>query len=238
MRNPLETRERLLETAVELVWQSNYCSVGVNEICARAGVTKGAFYHHFESKADLFYAAACHHWERTKGDWDAMCSPSLSPLEQLETAITFTLEHQTEAGGLEVAGCPFFSAGGQVGLDEEKVRLAAREMADHAIRYCAAIVRGLKTGGYLNGDPDIDRVACMVFTLVQGLLIYGRAHNSRAVVETHLRDGLYRLLDLKAEYRRYPAQEKRAPGKAAAARSTRAARRKDSPVHTTVTARS
>ena len=62
MREPSKTREKLLETAIELVWQSNYCSVGVMEICKRAGVTKGAFYHHFESKADLFYAAAQHHY--------------------------------------------------------------------------------------------------------------------------------------------------------------------------------
>ena len=37
----IETRERLLETALELIWQSNYSSVGVNEICKQAGVTKG-----------------------------------------------------------------------------------------------------------------------------------------------------------------------------------------------------
>ena len=43
MRAPSETREKLLQTAIDLVWQSNYCSVGVAEICARAGVTKGAF---------------------------------------------------------------------------------------------------------------------------------------------------------------------------------------------------
>ncbi len=208
MRNPTETRDRLLETAVELVWQSNYCSVGVNEICERAGVTKGAFYHHFDSKADLFYAAARHHWELSKGDWDAICSPSLAPLEQLERIIAYTLCHL--AGGdrypegvdLEVAGCPFFSAGGQVGLDETKVRQAAQEMAENAIRYLTALVRGLKTEGYLNGDPDVEQVARMAFSFVQGLMIYARAYNSSAIVETDLRDGLYRLLDLKAEYRR------------------------------------
>lgn len=220
MRDPSKTRERLLQTAIELVWQSNYCSVGVKEICERAGVTKGAFYHHFESKADLFYAAAKHHWECTRPEWDAIFSPSRSPLEQFERLIEQIL-YAEEGGvtpgaahgdGLEVAGCPFFAAGGQVGLEETKVRQAANEMADHAITNAAAFVRGLKGGGYLNGDPNPEQVGRMAFLFVQGLLIYGRARNSRAAVEADLRDGLYRILDMKQEYRvAIPPERQAAP---------------------------
>lgn len=212
MRAPSKTREKLLETAIELVWQSNYCSVGVMEICKRAGVTKGAFYHHFESKADLFYAAAQHHWEATKGDLDAVFSPAVNPLDQIENLIDYVLDgHEevarsfmTEADGeaLEVAGCPFFSAGGQVGLQEEKVRQAAVEIADKSIVYGSTFVRGLKSGGYLNGDADPAQVGRMIFTFVQGLMIFGRTRNSRAAVAADLRDGLYRILDLKEEFRR------------------------------------
>ena len=218
MREPAKTREKLLETAIELVWRSNYCSVGVNEICKRAGVTKGAFYHHFESKADLFYAAAQFHWEHSKSRWDAIFSPALSPLEQLEHLIDYILnghdEHhlfssEAPAGAiLEVTGCPFFSAGGQVGLEETRVRQAAVEMAEHSIRYSTAFVRGLKAGGYLEGDPDAGQVGRMTVLYVHGLLIYARAHNSRAIVEADLRAGLYRILDIKAEHRRESVPER------------------------------
>ena len=87
MRNAAETREKLLETATRLIWQSNYSCVGVNEICKQAGVTKGAFYHHFESKADLYVAASRHYWDFMKSDLDAIYSPSYTPLEQLENLI-------------------------------------------------------------------------------------------------------------------------------------------------------
>jgi TetR/AcrR family transcriptional repressor of nem operon len=69
-------------------------------------------------------------------------------------------------------------------------------------------VHGLKAGGYLEGDPDPHQVGRMVFTFIQGLLIYGRAQNSRAVVEAGLRDGLYRLLALNPEYRRAGESER------------------------------
>ncbi len=49
-----ETRSRILEAAAECFAQSGYDSAGVAEICRRAGVTKGGFYHHFPSKQAVF----------------------------------------------------------------------------------------------------------------------------------------------------------------------------------------
>ncbi len=45
-----ETRSRILKRAGEQFAQKGYDRVGVAEICRQAGVSKGAFYHHFESK--------------------------------------------------------------------------------------------------------------------------------------------------------------------------------------------
>ncbi len=204
MRNALETREKLLETATRLIWQSNYCAVGVNEICKQAGVTKGAFYYHFETKADLYVAASRHHWEMMKRDLDTAHSPSFTPLEQLDNLVHLIIDKQeTERydSDLEVAGCPFFTSGGQAGIDEEKIRLATREMEDHVQKYSLALVRGLKADGALNGDPDVEQLARFLHHFIQGLLVYGRLMNSLDAVRADLREGVYRLLDLKAAYR-------------------------------------
>ena len=49
-----ETRTRILETANQLFSQNGYDATGVAEICEAAGVSKGAFYHHFPTKQGLF----------------------------------------------------------------------------------------------------------------------------------------------------------------------------------------
>lgn len=49
-----ETRSHILDAASELFAERGYSATSVADICARAGVTKGAFYHHFESKQALF----------------------------------------------------------------------------------------------------------------------------------------------------------------------------------------
>ncbi len=51
-----ETRARILNAAADCFAQHGYEAASVAEICERAGVSKGAFYHHFPSKQDLFMA--------------------------------------------------------------------------------------------------------------------------------------------------------------------------------------
>ena len=52
------SRTRLLAATVDLVRANGYAATRIEDICAAAGVTKGSFFHHFESKEDLAIAAA------------------------------------------------------------------------------------------------------------------------------------------------------------------------------------
>ncbi len=47
------TREKLLETAQHLMLAKGYTATSVEEICEAASLTKGSFFHYFESKEDL-----------------------------------------------------------------------------------------------------------------------------------------------------------------------------------------
>lgn len=60
------TRDGLMEAAFDLVRAKGLAATSVDEICAAAGVSKGAFFHHFKSKEQLA-AAAADHWSETTG---------------------------------------------------------------------------------------------------------------------------------------------------------------------------
>jgi AcrR family transcriptional regulator len=49
-------RDALIDAATQLFVEKDYGDVGTEEILQRAGVSRGAFYHHFPTKLDLFRA--------------------------------------------------------------------------------------------------------------------------------------------------------------------------------------
>jgi TetR/AcrR family transcriptional repressor of nem operon len=55
-----DSRTRLLNAAMQVIRAQGYSGTTVDDICSAAGLTKGAFFHHFESKEDLAVAAAAH----------------------------------------------------------------------------------------------------------------------------------------------------------------------------------
>ena len=55
-RDPERTRERLLQAAFREIHRSGFQSASIDTILAATNVTKGALYHHFESKEALGYA--------------------------------------------------------------------------------------------------------------------------------------------------------------------------------------
>lgn len=61
---PENARVKLLRAAVDVIRAKGYSATSVDELCAAAGVTKGAFFHHFDSKESLAVAAA-QFWSET-----------------------------------------------------------------------------------------------------------------------------------------------------------------------------
>ncbi len=56
-----ESRQKLLSAAISLVREKGYTATTVDQVCERAGLTKGAFFHHFKSK-DALAVASANYW--------------------------------------------------------------------------------------------------------------------------------------------------------------------------------
>jgi TetR/AcrR family transcriptional regulator, transcriptional repressor for nem operon len=65
------SRQKLLEAAIALIREKGYAATSVDDLCGMAGVTKGAFFHHFKSKDTLAIAATDHWIERSSALFEA-----------------------------------------------------------------------------------------------------------------------------------------------------------------------
>ncbi|KAB7646186.1 TetR/AcrR family transcriptional regulator [Polymorphobacter fuscus] len=76
----MSARTRLLNAATAIIRRQGFAGTSVDGLCGVAGVTKGAFFHHFASKEALGVAAA-EHWSETTGalfaggDWHRHADP-------------------------------------------------------------------------------------------------------------------------------------------------------------------
>lgn len=59
-----DARQRLLDVSLNIIRKKGFAATSVDDLCRAAGVTKGAFFHHFKTKEALGVAAA-NHWTET-----------------------------------------------------------------------------------------------------------------------------------------------------------------------------
>ncbi|HUY68050.1 MAG TPA: TetR/AcrR family transcriptional regulator [Alphaproteobacteria bacterium] len=70
MARETNAKTRIFEAALSVIRTKGYAATTVDDLCAAAGVTKGAFFHHFKSKEDLGIAVA-HYWSKITDDFFA-----------------------------------------------------------------------------------------------------------------------------------------------------------------------
>lgn len=82
-----DTRERILAAAERLILARGYRGTSLDEILAATGLTKGAFFHHFPSKADMALALLERFWQRDRAvlvaQWEQAAALSQDPLQRV-----------------------------------------------------------------------------------------------------------------------------------------------------------
>src|SRR5271163_4168197 len=77
------TRQKILNAAIDLFSEVGYAAAGLGEISVRAGMTKGALYHHFDSKEALATAIIEQGGDLTRAAFRQVCESSSPALENL-----------------------------------------------------------------------------------------------------------------------------------------------------------
>lgn len=84
------TKRKLLDAAERLVLEKGYTATTVDDICESAGLTKGSFFHYFESKDALAKAVVAHTMEkRDRMTADAPYKKLSDPLERAYGIVDF-----------------------------------------------------------------------------------------------------------------------------------------------------
>ena len=163
-----ETRERIIRATAELVTERGVAGTSLDDVRARARVSKSQLYHYFVGRDDLMRAVAKAASDEVVGGQTELFA-KLDTIQGLRAwADTLvTLQHARRSRG----GCPIGSLAGQLAEHNENAR---GELVDGLDRWEAAIRDGLDrmaARGELRGDADCAALAQRVLAAVQGGLL-------------------------------------------------------------------
>jgi TetR/AcrR family transcriptional repressor of nem operon len=197
MKPETDTKQKLLTVAMELIWESSYGSVSVDDICTKAGVNKGSFYHAFKSKSDLAVAAFERYWEAKRPLMDQIFSAQLPPMDRLERYCQLIISDQKQkyASFGKILGCPFCSVGSELSTQDEKIRQKAEQMSFRMLKYVEALVRDLATEGSIE-TSNATELAEEILSYITGVLMQAKIENSVKHVE-RLQHGVMRHLGIR-----------------------------------------
>jgi len=197
-RSPTKTKEKLLATANDLIWQSSYGSVSVDDICKAADVKKGSFYYYFPSKSELAVAVMEESYLEFESGMSAIFSADVSPILEFENLINFIYEKQKEALDKygRVCGCPFTSLGSEMVGNEEIIQKKADEIFSRQGDIFSKPIRQMVELKLLSQDTDISTLSSQLIVFIMGQLVMARIQNDITNLQEDLLIGLFRTLNI------------------------------------------
>ena len=173
-----DMKERLLDAAMDLIWENSYGATSVDAICDRAGAKKGSFYYFFKSKSELAAAALEDCWNKKRAEMDSIFSPTVPPLERFDRYFDFVLDRLAEVQKKcgSILGCPFISVGSEVSTQDQIVRETIDRIMDRKVNYFVSAVRDAAAEGLIDA-PDPVAKARALFSCYQGMMAQARIQN-------------------------------------------------------------
>lgn len=191
-----DARNKLLDAAMTVFRVKGYAASTVDDLCQAAGVTKGAFFHHFRSKEEIAVAAAAHFGEMAEG---LFASAPYRTLPGARERVLAYVDFRNSILGGELAGytCLLGTLVQETYATHPAIRAACeREIVGHATTLEADIATALAAAGR---PPGAARgLAIHVQTVLQGAFVLAKATGGpEAATESlgHLRHYLTFLFD-------------------------------------------
>ena len=181
-RAPQATRRKILDAAFAEFYANGFQGGSLNHIVDSAGTTKGALFHHFDSKHELGYAVV----DDLIGPlllsrWLDPLTDSQDPISDMQRAFRRYVESDI-ASGHWLQGCPLNNLAQEMSpLDEGFQQRIDRLYDTWREQYTAALERGIQAGTVRESIAP-DRVAALLVAAQMGIWGSGKSSRNAAVM--------------------------------------------------------
>lgn len=167
-----ESKERLLSAAKALILAQGFAGTTVDEICGKAKLTKGSFYHFFKSKEEL--AVAVLEWSLKKGGEALADGPHATMPESVERAFAFLKHVEASASILWANGCILASFSLELAATNKKMQKVVSRMFRETEEFFASELEPVT--GLVPGLPSAIELGEQYLSTLEGSIILAKAH--------------------------------------------------------------
>jgi AcrR family transcriptional regulator len=183
-----ETRARIIESAIKLFSNRGYNAASVDDVCEEAGISKGAFYHHFKSKQALFLALL-DGWLQSIDRAIEASKNKTAPETLMEMTGAFPYFFRTADQGL-----PMFLEFWLQASRDKKVWEASIAPYRRYHRYFTSLIqKGVEEGSFVDMDPEL--ASRMIVSTAMGLFLQSLLDPKGAKWEQVARDSTTLLVN-------------------------------------------
>jgi TetR/AcrR family transcriptional repressor of nem operon len=180
-----ESKTRLLNAALHVIRAQGYAATTIDDICHKAGVTKGSFFHHFRSKDELALAAASYWGTMTDAFFAAAPYRKLrDPLQRLLGYVDFRGE--ILQGDLPDYTCLLGTLVQEVYATHPDIRAACDKGMSSHIAELTRDVEAAKKLHAPNAQWSAESVGYFIQAVLQGGFIFAKARQDPDVVRQSL----------------------------------------------------
>ncbi len=167
-RDPERTRGRLLRAAFEEMHRSGFRNADLDAILARAGVTKGALYYHFDNKEALGYAVVDE--VMTSDLHQKWVQPLRNAKNPIDVLVRIVQSESLKREDIQ-RSCPLLNLSQEMsGIDEGFRRRTARLFGDWHDAIAVALREGQKRG-MVKTDIDANETATFLIAAYEGYVV-------------------------------------------------------------------
>jgi AcrR family transcriptional regulator len=154
--NGNESREEILRAAAELFMEFGYAATSIDAVAERLGATKGRIYHHYRSKADLFFDVQVAAMRRLNEEVEPIARDGGNPVERLAAmALRHTHVLLTELPMQKVAvqGLERHLLGSSPAV--KRLRSVIKMRDDYESMFAEVIDEGIRAGLFIDLPPKL-----------------------------------------------------------------------------------
>ena len=166
-RDPVRTRGTLLQAAFDEIHRSGFRGSDVETILRKAGMTKGALYHHFANKEALGYAVLDEVVASIMREkWQAPLRDAADPVAALIGIVRSTSLEREHV----VRGCPLNNLAQEMSPLDEGFRKRTASLFEEWHRGIAAALRAARERGRVRAEIDPDETATFLIAAYEGYI--------------------------------------------------------------------